>query len=332
MTDSTAPAVRRTKADRPKSAVSDTVDQEATLHADLDLLCTVSTARPTTCCPPVGQRAPARQRSPRSSPSASPRCSWASPPTGASCVADKRLPPSLPRAAPPARASTSAAGAWSRRSSGCVGVLCRAVPGLLRRDRPARLDPRRVRALARDRAPLGAGRRLRLRLLPLATRAGSGACACTAPSPPTAPRAPVSLVAADRPEREVALALLPRALRGGEAIVCDKGYAGRGFARAVAALGACVAAPGAPRRARARAAPVVDPPAHRVGLQHLQGPAHARASRRAHAAQPPRAHRRAPARPRRRHLRQPCSGARAARSPPSWPNRAWHQSSSRRSV
>jgi len=51
------------------------------------------------------------------------------------------------------------------------------------------------------------------------------------------------LVGADRKEREVALGLLPHVLRGGETIVCDKGYAGREFARAVAALGARVARP-----------------------------------------------------------------------------------------
>jgi transposase len=47
------------------------------------------------------------------------------------------------------------------------------------------------------------------------------------------PRA-AALVAADRPEREVALTLLPRALTGGETIVCDKGYAGRDFEQAAA--------------------------------------------------------------------------------------------------
>jgi hypothetical protein len=51
------------------------------------------------------------------------------------------------------------------------------------------------------------------------------------------------LVAADRPEREVALELLPGCLQGGEIVVCDKGYAGRDFARAVAALGGHVARP-----------------------------------------------------------------------------------------
>jgi Transposase DDE domain len=56
------------------------------------------------------------------------------------------------------------------------------------------------------------------------------------------PRA-AALVAADRPEREVALTLLPRALTGGETIVCDKGYAGRDFAAKVAQLGATIVRP-----------------------------------------------------------------------------------------
>ena len=53
---------------------------------------------------------------------------------------------------------------------------------------------------------------------------------CRAPdgTPRTAILAP-----ADQKEREVALRLLPLALHGGEAIVCDKGYAGREFAAAV---------------------------------------------------------------------------------------------------
>lgn len=60
-------------------------------------------------------------------------------------------------------------------------------------------------------------------------------------APDGTPRA--ALVSADRPEREVALTLLPRALAGGETIVCDKGYAGREFAHAVADLGAVVLRP-----------------------------------------------------------------------------------------
>jgi hypothetical protein len=61
-------------------------------------------------------------------------------------------------------------------------------------------------------------------------------------APDGTPRA-AALVAADRPEREVALTLLPRALNGGETIVCDKGYAGREFAEAVRELGATIARP-----------------------------------------------------------------------------------------
>jgi hypothetical protein len=61
-------------------------------------------------------------------------------------------------------------------------------------------------------------------------------------APDGTPRA-AALVAADRPEREVALQILPQALRGGETIVCDKGYAGREFAERVAALGATIVRP-----------------------------------------------------------------------------------------
>jgi hypothetical protein len=61
-------------------------------------------------------------------------------------------------------------------------------------------------------------------------------------APDGTPRA-VALVAADRPEREVALTLLPRALRGGETVVADKGYAGRAFAAAVRGLGATLVRP-----------------------------------------------------------------------------------------
>src|SRR3954454_23164828 len=61
-------------------------------------------------------------------------------------------------------------------------------------------------------------------------------------APDGTPRA-AALVSADRPEREVALTLLPRALVGGEMIICDKGYAGREFATAVADLGALVLRP-----------------------------------------------------------------------------------------
>ena len=51
------------------------------------------------------------------------------------------------------------------------------------------------------------------------------------------------LCSADRPEREVAAELLPRVICGGEAVVCDKGYASREFEAAVAGLGASVIRP-----------------------------------------------------------------------------------------
>jgi hypothetical protein len=61
-------------------------------------------------------------------------------------------------------------------------------------------------------------------------------------APDGTPRA-AAIVSADRPEREVALTLLPRALRGGETIICDKGYAGRAFADQVSQLGGTVLRP-----------------------------------------------------------------------------------------
>ena len=67
------------------------------------------------------------------------------------------------------------------------------------------------------------------------------------------------LWSADRPEREVALELLPRVLRGGEAVICDKGYASRDFERAVAEMGALVLRPARkdePRRGGLRLAAI----------------------------------------------------------------------------
>jgi len=56
------------------------------------------------------------------------------------------------------------------------------------------------------------------------------------------PRA-IRLVGADRPEREIALAMLPGALRGGEIVIGDKNYAGRDFAADVHSLGATLLRP-----------------------------------------------------------------------------------------
>jgi hypothetical protein len=80
-------------------------------------------------------------------------------------------------------------------------------------------------------------------------------------APDGTPRA-AALVAADRPEREVALTLLPRALTGGETIVCDKGYAGREFKDAVDALGALVLRP--PRANEPQTGPHLAPIRQRI--------------------------------------------------------------------
>ena len=80
-------------------------------------------------------------------------------------------------------------------------------------------------------------------------------------APDGTPRA-AALVSADRPEREVALTLLPRALAGGETIVCDKGYAGREFAAAVAQLGAIVLRP--PRQTEPQTGPHLAPIRQRI--------------------------------------------------------------------
>jgi len=80
-------------------------------------------------------------------------------------------------------------------------------------------------------------------------------------APDGTPRA-AALVAADRPEREVALTLLPRALTGGETIVCDKGYAGRDFAAAVDELGATIERP--PRQNESQQGPHLAPIRQRI--------------------------------------------------------------------
>ena len=61
-------------------------------------------------------------------------------------------------------------------------------------------------------------------------------------APDGTPRA-LALADPRRDEREVCLELLPRAVRGGEVLVADKGYAGREFAFAAARCGVCVVRP-----------------------------------------------------------------------------------------
>jgi hypothetical protein len=105
-----------------------------------------------------------------------------------------------------------------------------------------------------DSTPVECGRSLETtRRSALAEIAGYGYCkshsrffwgmrlhlACASDGTPRA----AALVGADRPEREVAVTLLPRVLQGGETVVCDKGYAGREFAAKVAELGARVVRP-----------------------------------------------------------------------------------------
>ena len=60
--------------------------------------------------------------------------------------------------------------------------------------------------------------------------------------PDGTPRAAM-LVGADRRERDVALTMLPTALRGGELVIGDKGYAGREFAAARTNLGSTLLRP-----------------------------------------------------------------------------------------
>ena len=87
----------------------------------------------------------------------------------------------------------------------------------------------------------------------LADAAGYGYCAAHSrwywglrlhllAAPDGTPRA-FTLADPARGEREVALELLGRAARGGEVLVCDKGYAGRGFAASAAERGVLVVRP-----------------------------------------------------------------------------------------
>jgi hypothetical protein len=149
---------------------------------------------------------------------------------------------SLPRPAAPGRAAQAPGAPGQKTIEWLVGVFAERSPG--HADEIVLLDS----------TPVECGRSLeRTRRSALAEVAGYGYSrshsryfwgmrlhlAC---SPDGTPRA-AALVSADRPEREVALRMLPRALRGGETIVCDKGYAGREFATQVAALAATIARP-----------------------------------------------------------------------------------------
>jgi len=114
--------------------------------------------------------------------------------------------------------------------------------GVFAADSPGHSDP----LVLLDSTPVECGRSVETaRRSQLADACGYGYCRshsrwfwgmrlhlCCAPD--GTPRASI-LAPADQREREVALRLLPQALRGGEQIVCDKGYAGREFAAEVEA-------------------------------------------------------------------------------------------------
>jgi hypothetical protein len=95
-----------------------------------------------------------------------------------------------------------------------------------------------------DSTPVECGRSLEtVRRSELADACGYGYCRShsrwfwgmrlhLAAAPDGTPRA-AFLAPADQKEREVALRLLPIALRGGELVICDKGYAGKEFEQTV---------------------------------------------------------------------------------------------------
>ena len=99
-----------------------------------------------------------------------------------------------------------------------------------------------MRSFGADHPALGFGRDLRIWLLPQSFPLVLGLPPASSLRPDGTPRA-VELAPANRPEREVALLLFSRALKGGETIVCDKGYAGKDFAQKVAALGGTIVRP-----------------------------------------------------------------------------------------
>ena len=80
-------------------------------------------------------------------------------------------------------------------------------------------------------------------------------------APDGTPRA-VQLAPVDRPERDVALQLIPRAINGGETIICDKGYAGKDFEHTGKQLGATIIRPA--RADEPRPGPWLTPTRQRV--------------------------------------------------------------------
>ena len=272
------------------------------MHADLDTLCTVVYCTADDLLPEKRRNARREPPMPRSSPWLWPKSSWASPLTGASC------------GLPAGRSDTSSPYFPLRRLSQAPGPAHRGHRMAVRRlllQEPGSGDD----LLLLDSTPVECGRSLETaRRSALADICGYGysrshsrwfwgcrlhlVCA-----PDGTPRA-VGLAPADRPEREVALHMLPRpftAARPSSATRATPAETSRAGSRSWAAPSS--ARPG-PTRSQ-RPAPCSHPPTDRIGLLDLQGPAFPGASWCSHPAQPGGAHPGPAACARGLHLPQP---------------------------
>ena len=197
------------------------------MDADLDTLCIAVYCTADDLLPSRPANARRRSPTPRWSPSASPRRSWASPRTGAFSPRPGASSGTCSPAAPARPATTSAGARLAETIEWLIGVFADQSPGL--GDDLLLLDstPVECGALGGDHPPLGPGRCGRLRLLPqpLALLLGD------APAPRLRPRRHPAggQPGRRRPARARggARAARPARLRGGETIVGDKGYAGR---------------------------------------------------------------------------------------------------------
>ncbi len=262
---------------------------------------------------------------PRSSRWLSPRSSWVSRPTGASCgrPAGKSAISSLSF---PPRTRITSAGHGSRKPSNGSSA-CSARRARSRMMISFSLTPPRSSAAVLLRPcgvrlwPTSVGT-----ATPAAIPAGSGGVGFILPASPTAPPGASSLLRPTGRNGEVALALLPRALRGGETIVCDKGYAGKDFEAEVGKLGAIIVRPDRADEEQKGPAYRAHPAAHRIGLLDLQGSSQPGASWGPHPEEPGGAHRHQAACSCRLHLPQ----LRARSSQPGHRRLhclTWHQSS-----
>ena len=202
-----------------------------------------------------------------------------------------------------------------------IGVFAAQSPGASDDAGAARLDPGRVRPLARDGPPLPAGRRLRLRLLaePLPLVLGHAAAPGLRPrrhararprsSPPTGPNA------------RSRSRCCPQRCTAARRSSATRATPAASSPTAVAELGATIVRPARKDEPATRSAPRADPAADRVGLLDLQRPPHPRTPRRPHPPQPLRPHRHPAARARRLHHASTTNSADpAAQSPTTPPN------------